>query len=128
MNRRQLILSLVLAVGCVIARAGDTLPYSQGQFDTLSRQGKPVVVAVHASWCPTCKAQKPILNQLMHAPAYHAVTLLLIDFDRDKPLLTHYRVDMQSTLIAFKGGREMARTVGDTSPDGIERLVKASLP
>jgi hypothetical protein len=51
----------------------------------------------------------------------------LIDFDSEKPLLSKYKVGMQSTLIAFKGISEVGRSVGDTTRPGIEGLVKKTL-
>lgn len=85
------------------------------------------MVAVHASWCPTCKVQKPIVEELMKQNDYKDVTTLLIDFDSEKPLLSKYKVGMQSTLIAFKGISEVGRSVGDTTRPGIEGLVKKTL-
>ena len=38
---------------------------------TLQRRKKPASrssSAIHATWCPTCKAQKPILSELMAEP------------------------------------------------------------
>ena len=78
-------------------------------------------------WCPTCKAQKPIIDELMRQAAFKDVTTLTIDFDADKPLLKKYKVAMQSTLVGFKGKAEVARTVGDTTKAGIEGLVKKTL-
>lgn len=110
-----------------LAVAGDIKPYSQAQFDTLAAAGKPVLLAVHAGWCPTCKAQKPIVDALMGQAAYKNVTTLVIDFDGDKALLKHYKVAMQSTLIAFKGSQEVGRSMGDTTPAGIESLVNKTV-
>ena len=123
----KLALSVLLCTVASLAVAGEIKPYSQAQFDSLASSGKPIVLAIHATWCPTCKAQKPILNALMAQPAYRDVTTLTIDFDANKPLLTHFRVDMQSTLIAFKGTKELARTVGDITPAGIESLVRTAV-
>ncbi len=127
MNALKIALPLVFSTLASLAVAGEIKAYSQAQFDSLSAAGKPVVLAVRANWCPTCKAQKPILDALMARPAFRDVTTLTIDFDAEKPLLAHYKVGMQSTLIAFKGTREVGRTVGDTTAAGIENLVKKTV-
>ena len=127
MNFAKPFVVLALAAACAFATAGTSEPYSQSRFDQLAAAGKPTLVAVHASWCPTCKAQKPILGDLMSKPEYKDVTELVVDFDADKPTLKKYKVTMQSTLIAFKGAKEVGRSVGDTTPGGIEDLVKKTV-
>lgn len=117
-------LALALSAFATLASAGPIEPYTQTRFDELVAQGKPTLVAVHASWCPTCKAQKPILSELMGKPDYKDVTELVVDFDAQKPIVQKFKVSMQSTLIAFKAGKEVGRSVGDTTPAGIESLVK----
>ncbi len=117
----------LLSVASSLAMAGPVVPYDQDAFDKLAQEGKPVVVVVHAPWCPTCKVQKPIQFGLMEQPAYKDVTMMTIDFDSQKPLLAKYKVAMQSTMISFKGGQEVGRSVGDTSAAGIEGLVKKAL-
>jgi thioredoxin 1 len=49
--------------------------------------------------------------------------LLTIDFDAEKATLKRFKVTSQSTLVAFKGAKEVARSVGDTTPAGLEGLV-----
>lgn len=110
-----------------IAMAGEIKPYTQTEFDKLAQEGKPVVVDVSATWCPTCKVQKPIIDGLMKQPAYKDVTLLTVDFDAEKPTLKRFKVSMQSTLVAFKGGKELGRSTGDTTPEGLEGLVKKTV-
>ena len=109
------------------ALAGEITQFNQQDFDTLTASGKSVVLDISATWCPTCKAQKPIIDGLMKQPAYNDVTLMTIDFDADKPTLKKFKVTMQSTLVAFKGAKEVGRSVGDTSPAGLEALIKKSL-
>ncbi len=117
----------LLSVASSLVMAGPVVSYDQAVFDKLAQEGKPVVVVVHAPWCPTCKVQKPIQFGLMEQPAYKDVTMMTIDFDSQKPLLAKYNVAMQSTMISFKGGQEVGRSVGDTSAAGIEGLVKKTL-
>ncbi len=118
---------VALASFMSLAMAGEIKPFSQAGFDALTTAGKPVVLDISATWCPTCKAQKPIIDSLMKQPAYKDVTLLTIDFDTDKPTLKKFKVSMQSTLVAFKGTQEVSRSVGDTSPEGLEGLIKKTI-
>jgi thioredoxin-like negative regulator of GroEL len=109
------------------AFAANMLPYTQDAFDSLIKTGKPVVVAVHADWCPTCRAQQPILLNLLKQNKYRAITALRVDYDGQKEVVKAFRVFKQSTLIVFKGGKEVGRTIGDTSQDRIAHLLDKAL-
>ena len=50
-----------------------------------------------------------------------------IDFDTQKDDVRALKAIQQSTLIAFKGETERARSVGDTNPESIATLVKSAL-
>ena len=83
--------------------------------------------AIHASWCPTCKAQAPILSELRADPKFKNLAYFVIDFDSQKDLVNRFGARMQSTLIAFKGDKEEGRSVGDTKRDSIYALVGKSI-
>ena len=126
----QFIKSLLLAslaAFSALSFAGDIKPFSQAQFDKLNAEGKGVVLAIHAPWCPTCKAQMPIQSELMSMPDFKDVTMLTIDFDSQKDLLKNFKATMQSTIISFKGGKEVGRSVGDSTRSGIEALFKKTM-
>lgn len=114
----------ITAASTSLVMAGEIKPYSQQEFQRLTAGGKPVLLDISATWCPTCKQQKPIVESLMKQPAYKDVTTLMIDFDTSKPTLRKFKVTSQSTLVAFKGAREVGRSVGDTTPEGIEGLIR----
>jgi thiol-disulfide isomerase/thioredoxin len=116
-----------LAVISVLSFAGEVKPYAQAEFDKLNAEGKGVVLAIHAPWCPTCKVQSPIQSELMSSPAFKDVTMMTIDFDSQKDVLKNFKVSMQSTIISFKGGKEVGRSVGDSTRAGIEALYKKTL-
>ena len=50
-----------------------------------------------------------------------------VDFDTQKDDVRAFKATSQSTLIAFKGDAETARSVGDTNPASIATLVKSAL-
>lgn len=105
------------------AAAGEIKRYDQTAFDTLAAQGKPIVVAVHADWCPVCKVQEPIQADLMASPAFKDYTLFNVDFDTEKTVLRGFRVTRQSTMIVFRGSTEVGRSIGDTKKESIEALL-----
>jgi thioredoxin 1 len=105
----------------------DTSPYTQADFDSLQKAGKSILVEVHAPWCPTCRAQAPIVNELLKKKDYQAITVLRVDFDGQKDVLKTFNVSKQSTLIVFKGAKEMGRSTGDTNPSSIETLLQKAI-
>ena len=56
-------------------------------------------------------------------PQFKELVSLNIDFDSQKDLLRKFNVQMQSTLIVFKGKQETGRSTGDTNAGSIEALL-----
>lgn len=103
--------------------AAAAVPFTAAAFEAAIKSGKPVLVAVQADWCPTCKAQDPILSSLRDDPALKGLVAFRVDYDGQKDVVKSFGVRMQSTLIVFKGGAEVGRSVGDTSRDSIKALL-----
>ena len=107
--------------------ATETKTFDEKAFAEAQKAGKPIFVGVHASWCPTCKAQDPILSELMSAPKFKDLVYFVVDFDEQKDAVKSFGVRMQSTLIAFKGETETGRSVGDTERSSISALLHKTL-
>ena len=101
--------------------------FDQAAFDALQKEGKATLVMIHADWCPTCKAQTPILSELLGSPEYKSVNALRVDIDKQKDAIKNFKATMQSTLIVFKGGKEVGRSMGDTKKDSIADLLKKAI-
>jgi thioredoxin 1 len=110
-----------------IASAAEVVPYTPHSFAVAQKAGDPILVEITASWCPTCKAQKPILSKFESDPRFKDLKVFDVDFDSQKDVVRSFKATMQSTLITFKGDRETARSVGDTNPDSIEALLDKAI-
>ncbi len=110
-----------------LAAAAAEVPFTQAAFDKAVAAGQPVIVDVQASWCPTCKAQKPIVESLLKEPRMKDVTLFSADFDTEQALKKQLRVAQQSTFVVFKGGKEVGRSTGETSKSAIGALFDKAL-
>jgi thioredoxin-like negative regulator of GroEL len=102
-------------------------PFDQAQFDTLRAAGKPVAVVFHADWCPTCRAQAPVLKELTQTAQLKPLTLFVANFDTEKGLKRALGVTQQSTVVVFKDGKEVARSTGDTQADRLSALLDRAL-
>jgi len=127
---RVAVRSLIVAAGlcaATFASFAAELPFSQPAFDKALAAGKPVVVDFAASWCPTCKAQKPIVQALLKDPKRKTLTVFVADFDKEEAVKKQLNVTMQSTLIAFKGGKEVARSTGQTDKAELGALLDKAI-
>lgn len=116
----------VLLVG-VPATAAEWKEFTPEALAQAQSEGKPILVDVFAPWCSVCRAQNPILTQLTREPKYKDLVVLKADFDTQKEQLKPLNVRSQSTLIVFKDGKELDRSVGDTSQLSIEGLLDKTL-
>jgi len=130
LRRRELLGMMVVPAMLAFATPGlaaDMKPFNQAAFDAAQAAGKPIIIDVNAPWCPTCKAQAPILSKLRAEPKYSQLVSFSIDFDSQKDLLKKFNVQRQSTLIVFKGKQEAGRSVADTNPASIEAMLAKGL-
>ncbi len=124
MLNRRTVLALVLGLALTpISSAFAETDFSTAAFMAAQKDGKRILVDVWAAWCPTCKAQGPLLKSELAKPENKDVVMLRVNFDTQLDALKAFKVQSQSTLIMFKGEKETARSVGDTTADGISKLV-----
>ena len=119
--------ALAVAVSFAPSWASTAAPFSMDAFKAAQASGSPILVEIHADWCPTCKAQNPILDKLTSAAKFKDLKIFRVDFDAQKPAVKEFGAQMQSTLIVFKGTAEQGRSVGDTKEASIEALLNKSL-
>jgi thiol-disulfide isomerase/thioredoxin len=120
---KTLIAIAILAASAQMAQAGQ--PFDASAFKQAQAAGKPILVDVTAPWCPTCKMQRPIVQEIEKSTPN--LVVYEVDFDSSKDVLKRLRVQSQSTLIIFKGANEVGRSTGDTNPASIRALVSKGL-
>jgi thioredoxin 1 len=121
---RNLILIFILTITSAFA-IGDA--FDQARFDQLLKEGKPILVAIHADWCTTCRAQEILLKSLLKAPPYNNLRVLRVDFDKQKEAMHAFKVEMRSTLIVYKNGKEVGRSTADTDKDSVALMLSKAL-
>ena len=118
--------ALLFSLAASIASAAE-VPFNQTAFDAARNAGQTVAVVFHADWCPTCRAQAPVLKELVNSPEMKSLTLYVADFDTEKALRAALRVNQQSTIVVFKGQRESARSTGQTQKSALEEFLRGAI-
>jgi thioredoxin 1 len=126
-SRRVFLLSVALLASLAGASAAEQ-PFSKEAFDAAQAADKPIVVHVYAPWCPTCRAQKPILHKAQAEPKFAGLEWFRVDFDGQKDAVRAMKATRQSTIIVFKGATEVGRSVGETSAKAITDLLGKAAP
>lgn len=80
-------------------------------FEKLIGESKPILVDFFATWCGPCKMQAPILEEVKNAVGDKA-NVVKVDIDKNRNLATQYNVQSIPTLILFRNGEPVWRTVG----------------
>ncbi|EKS7792355.1 thioredoxin family protein [Edwardsiella piscicida] len=100
-------------------QAASVEPYSDAAFTQAQASGAPVLVDVYADWCPVCKRQERELTPLFAQPAQRDLRVFKVNFDTQKAALQQFRVSQQSTLILYRNGQEVRRSIGETSQSAL---------
>ena len=128
-RRTLLVAAVAFAATAAVAQTA-TAPkqkFTMAAFEAAQAAGKPVLVDVTAPWCPSCKAQAPIINSLLAKPVFKGIAVFEVDFDSQKDVVRMLKATTQSTLIVFKGKQEAGRSTGDTNADSIASLLGKSI-
>ena len=133
MKRRHFFAAGLAGIGLIgltanaIASAPPAVPastaFSRAAFEQAQAADKRILVDIWAPWCPTCRAQEPVVNSVAAARGNENLVVFRVDCDNQKAEVRRFGAQRQSTLIAYRGTRETGRLVADTNPDRIAALV-----
>lgn len=118
---------IVLAALASPLQAQPIQPFSLAALKAAQAAGKPVLVDAYAPWCPTCRAQAPTIDKLASDPAYRNLVIFRLDYDNQVAEKRALGISKQSTLIAYRGSREVGRIVGVTDPAQLRAFASAAL-
>jgi len=88
------------------------------------KKALPKLYDFWAVWCPPCREQKPIIEELKKEYA-GVVDVIAIDTDKDKELAQKYEIKVIPTLIFVDAeGNEVERLTGLTKKDKLVELFR----
>ena len=135
--RREFLVSLACAAAFVAlapalirpacAEGNAPQPFTEQAFEAAQKAGKPILVDTYATWCDVCARQAPILDKLRGEAKYKNLVTFKVNFDTQKDVMRRFNARVQSTLICFRGTKEVGRSVGETQPEWIDDLLAKTI-
>jgi len=105
--------------------------FNKELFDKAQSQGKIVIVSSWIKYCTSCASQMKVLNTAKKNGELSDIKFDNIEyfaFDvTDKDISNFFNVQYQTTLLIFKGNKEVYRSIGETSEKLIYEALKASI-
>ena len=87
-------------------------------FDEAIKGDKPVLVDFWAVWCGPCRMMSPVVDRLFVGK---------VNVDEVSELAERYSVSSIPTLMLFKNGKMVDRTVGVCSPAALKAWVDRNI-
>ena len=99
---------------------------SNTNFEELLQSSKLVVVDFWATWCGPCRMLSPILDQVEEEMAAE-IDVVKVNVDDADEVAAQYRIMSIPTLLFFKNGQIVDKTVGAMAKPALVEKIKANL-
>lgn len=99
---------------------------TNSNFNELLQDSKLVVVDFWATWCGPCRMLSPILDEV-EAEMASQITVVKVNVDDADEIAGQFRIMSIPTLLFFKGGQVVDKTVGAMPKPALVEKIKANL-
>ena len=93
-------------------------------FDKAQSEGKVVVVSSWIKYCPSCASQMKVLQKAKND--FDNIEYFAFDVT-NKEIANLFNIQYQTSLLIFKGSKEVYRSIGETTEDLIYEAIKTSI-
>ena len=98
--------------------------YNKSAFNKALSEGKVVIVSSWIKYCTSCASQMKVLNKAKDE--FENIEYFAFDVT-NREISKSFNVQYQTTLMIFKNGNEVYRSIGETSKELIYKAIKSSI-
>ena len=99
---------------------------TNSNFTELLQDSKLVIVDFWATWCGPCRMLSPILDEVEEEMS-DKISVVKVNVDDADEIAAQYRIMSIPTLLFFKNGQVVAKTVGAMPKPTLVEKIKANL-
>ena len=122
---KKIFITLFLFV-CLSANAVEKKTnFSTEIFEKEKDSGKTVVINSYEVWCGTCSEQTKILDQA--EKEFKDIIFLSYEQSKNKEIAQKLNIKYWTTIVVYKGNKEVARIVGQTDKKTIYSAIQKGI-
>ena len=99
--------------------------FSTEIFEKAKDSGKTVVINSYEVWCGTCSEQTKILDQA--EKEFKDIVFLSYEQSKNKEIAQKLNIKYWTTIVVYKGNKEVARIVGQTDKKTIYSAIQKGI-
>ena len=122
---KKILVILVLLIQFPANAADKYTNFSLSSLEKAKNTGKTVVVNSYEPWCWSCRKQDKVL--IGAKEEFKNVVFLTYQQGKNKDIAEALSVSVRTTIVVFRGKKEVARIIGQTGKTGIYSAIKKGI-
>ena len=122
---KKILVILILLIQFPVNAADKYTNFSLSSLEKAKATGKTVVVNSYEPWCWSCRKQDKVL--LGAKEEFKDVVFLTYQQGKHKEIAEALNVSVRTTIVVFKGKKEVARIIGQTGKTEIYSAIKKGI-
>ena len=122
---KKILVILVLLIQFPANAADKYTNFSLSSLEKAKNSGKTVVVNSYEPWCWSCRKQDKVL--ISAKDEFKGVVFLTYQQGKHKDIAEALNISVRTTIVVFKGKREVARIIGQTGKTEIYSAIKKGI-
>ena len=119
---------IITLIFCLLVFNSNTIAkettYNKSAFNKALSEGKVVIVSSWIKYCTSCASQMKVLNKAKDE--FENIEYFAFDVT-NREISKSFNVQYQTTLMIFKNGNEVYRSIGETSKELIYKAINSSI-
>ena len=122
---KKILVILVLLIQFPANAADKYTNFSLSSLEKAKNSGKTVVVNSYEPWCWSCRKQDKVL--IGAKDEFKGVVFLTYQQGKHKDIAEALNISVRTTIVVFKGKKEVARIIGQTGKTEIYSAIKKGI-
>ena len=124
--KKFLIIFFTITCTCFSALAVEKKTnFSTEIFEKAKTDGRTIVINSYEVWCGTCGVQTKILDQA--EKEFKDIIFLSYEQSKNKDIAKNLSIDFWTTIVVYKGGKEVTRIIGQTDKKTIYSAIEKGI-